>query len=257
MMIAQSETSYTIDLPQFSGPLDLLLNLIEENELDITSLSLVAITDQYLAQVDQLKSGKIDHLIDFIVVGARLLLIKSRALLPQSELNSQATDEEEPAEALARQLREYKRFKDSATWLEHRHLTGLRSYLRVAPAPILDTKIDLAGIELESLTSAIYEAFNRTQLKRESISIATEGRTFTIGNQISKLRNLVSKNGRTNFRVLLSHSVTFQEVSVSLLAVLELIKRQEVLVYQDELFGPIEIMPYQSSFEEQATETSL
>lgn len=256
-MIAQEKTRYTIDLPQFSGPLDLLLNLIEENELDITSLSLIAITDQYLAQIEQMKSGKIDHLIDFIVVGARLLLIKSRALLPQSELDSQAEDEEEPAEALARQLREYRRFKNSAAWLDHRWHSGLRSYLRVAPAPVIDTKLDLEGIGLDSLTNAIQEALSRTQLKEESISIATEGRAFTISNQINKLRNLITRNGRTSFRELLSRSVTFQEVSVSLLAVLELIKRHEVLVFQEELFGPIEIVSYHSSSDGQATETSL
>lgn len=129
-MIAQ----YKIDLPEFAGPLDLLLHLIERQELDITSISLVNVTEQYLKQVESLKQNRIEHLIDFLVLAARLVLIKSRALLPQSPIVIEGEeDEEDPAEALIRQLREYKRFKEAAQWFQTREEEGLRTYLRVAP----------------------------------------------------------------------------------------------------------------------------
>ena len=74
---------YRVELPVFSGPLDLLLHLIEREELDITAVSLVQVTGQYLDQVRQLGEEQLEGLIDFIGIGARLLLIKSRALLPR------------------------------------------------------------------------------------------------------------------------------------------------------------------------------
>ena len=74
---------YRVELPVFNGPLDLLLHLIEREELDITAVSLVQVTGQYLSQVRQLGEEQMEHLIDFISIGARLVLIKSRALLPR------------------------------------------------------------------------------------------------------------------------------------------------------------------------------
>ena len=74
---------YRVELPVFNGPLDLLLHLIEREELDITAVSLVQVTGQYLEQVRQLGDEQLEGLIDFISIGARLLLIKSRALLPR------------------------------------------------------------------------------------------------------------------------------------------------------------------------------
>jgi len=255
-MSDQTESYYTVQLPEFSGPLDLLLHLIEQNELDITSVSLVEITDQYLSQIEELRTGRIEHLMDFIVIGARLLLIKSRALLPQPKDTPISDDEEDPAEALARQLRQYKRFKETGIWLSKRRDAGLRSYLRVAPAPHLDAQIDFSEVNIESLSIALRNALERTQMLEDSISIATEGRQITIGNQINKLRNIIAHNEKTNFLALLSNDVTFQEVSVTLLAVLELIKRNEIIVLQQRLFGPIEILPAQVSSSAHATDTS-
>ncbi len=255
-MIDQTESYYNVQLPEFSGPLDLLLHLIEQNELDITSVSLVEITDQYLSQIEELRTGRIEHLMDFIVIGARLLLIKSRALLPQSEETPISDEEEDPAEALARQLRQYKRFKETGIWLSQRRDAGFRSYLRVAPAPHLDTRIDFSDVNMESLSRALRNALERTQMLEDSISLATEGLQITIGNQINKLRDLIAHKEKTNFLALLSNNVTFQEVSVTLLAVLELIKRNEIIVSQQRLFGPIEILPAQVSSPAHATDTS-
>ena len=141
---------YHIDLPVFSGPLDLLLHLIERREFDITTLSLVEVTEQYLAQVEKLKEDRIEQLIDFIVVGARLVQIKSRALLPQTPVLPADEEEEDPAEALIRQLRQYKQFKEAASWLKAREEAGLRAYLRLAPPPKLDSRLDLSGVSIES-----------------------------------------------------------------------------------------------------------
>jgi segregation and condensation protein A len=237
-----STISYRVDLPVFAGPLDLLLHLIERNELDVTAISLATVTEQYLVQIEQLKHEKVDHLIDFLVIGARLVLIKSRALLPQvpsSLLDDE--DEEDPAEALARQLREYKRFKQAAAWFGEREGLGLRTYLRLAPPPKMESHLDLSGVTVESLISAVQAALERTDQMEESVAVAVRKRMMTIEGQMNKLRSWVKSQEQIFFHDLLSSSKNRIEISITLLAVLELIKRFEIDAFQPELFGPIEI----------------
>lgn len=234
--------SYRIELPAFTGPLDLLLHLIERNELDVTAISLATVTEQYLEQIEQLKQEKVDHLIDFLVIGARLVLIKSRALLPQ--MPSALLDEEEeedPAEALARQLREYKRFKQAAAWLAEREGLGLRTYLRLAPPPKLESRLDLSGVTIEALITAVQSALERSDQMEESVAVAIKKQVMTIEGQINKLRHRIKSHQQVYFHELLSGEHGRVEVSITLLAVLELIKRYEVDAFQPTLFGPIEI----------------
>ncbi|MEZ4590875.1 MAG: segregation/condensation protein A [Chloroflexota bacterium] len=232
---------YTIDLPSFAGPLDLLLHLIERQELDITAISLVKVTEQYLEQIEQMKQNRMEELIDFLVVAARLVQIKSRALLPQMTVIIEGEEEEEdPAEALLRQLREYKRFKQAATWLANREEQGLRTYLRVAPPPKLEGRLDLSGVTIDTLLTAVREALDRVEDREESVAIV-QPRRITIEGQISRLRHRAKQGHAFSFTDLLSAQTSRVEISITLLAVLELIKRREILATQAELFGPIEL----------------
>lgn len=237
-MIAQ----YKIDLPEFAGPLDLLLHLIERQELDITTISLVQVTEQYLKQVETMKQNRMEHLIDFLVLAARLVLIKSRALLPQSPVSIEGEEEEEdPAEALIRQLREYKRFKEAAAWFGDREEQGLRTYLRVAAPPKLESRLDMSDVTLDLLVTAVTEALARVDSKEDSVAII-QPRRITIEGQIRMLRQRVQSGKPFEFRDLLSATTSHVEISINLLAVLELIKRKEIRAYQPEMFGPIQIM---------------
>jgi segregation and condensation protein A len=234
-----------IELPVFSGPLDLLLHLIDRSELDITAVSLAKVTAQYLAQVEALKQNRIEQLVDFLVIGAQLLLIKSRALLPKPPaiLSKEAEEEEDPAEALARRLRLYKQFKEAASWLNQRDAQGYRTYLRVvAGSPIRrEGGIDLAGMTVMGLHTAVVEALRRTEKLEESINVATPPR-YTIEGQLSRLRQLLRHHERISFQELLSPEVSRSELSVTLLATLETVKRREAITYQPVMFGPIEII---------------
>ena len=242
--MAKNPDPYLIDLPVYSGPLDLLLHLIERQELDITAISLAAIADQYLEQIEKLKQNRLDHLMEFLVVAAKLLVIKSRALLPQAppELASDE-EEEDPAETLARQLREYKRFKSAAAWLHQREQGGFRTFLRVSSLPRMDGTLDLIGITSATLAESLETVIDRSDLMEDSVAVAVRRRIVTIDDQILRLRTSIKDAGRLFFVQLLSDESTWSEVSVTLLAVLELIKRHEVNVVQQELFGPIEILP--------------
>ena len=240
--MSPTSQNYTIDLPAFAGPLDLLLHLIEQQELDITAISLARVTEQYLAQIEALKKDRFEELIDFLVVGARLVLIKSRALLPQEQtIGEDGEVEEDPAEALIRQLRRYRRFKQAAGWLGEREKQGLRTYLRVAPPPKLQGRLDRSDGSLDALIVAVRAALERAANLEESVSVARP-RQLTIQDQIRRLRHRVRRGSRLAFEELLSDKATRSEVAVSLLAVLELIKRREVSAVQETLFGPIVIV---------------
>ncbi|MFN2105674.1 MAG: segregation and condensation protein A [Candidatus Promineifilaceae bacterium] len=234
--------TYRIDVPAFSGPLDLLLQLIERQELDITAISLARVTEQYLQQIEALKKDRFEELIDFLVIGARLVLIKSRALLPQESAKGEDGEEEEdPAEALLRQLRRYRQFKQAAAWLGEREKQGLRSYLRVAPPPRLPGRLDMNDITIEALVAAVQAALAREATMEDSVSVARP-RILTIQDQIRRLRRFVNGGSSLTFDQLLSEKATRAEIAVSLLAVLELIKRREVKAVQEALFGTIAIV---------------
>lgn len=233
-------SQYRVELPVFSGPLDLLLHLIERQELDITVVSLAEVTDQYLAQVRRLGDEQIEQLIDFIGIGARLLLIKSRALLPQPAVIIIGEEEEDPAEALLRQLRIYKRFKAVAGWLDSRRKAGMRTYLRVAPIPHIEGKLDLSGITIDTLLNALIAVFEREEMLEESLRVATP-RSITIEDQMKLLRERLGTRTRLLFTDILVQPNDRTEIAVSLLALLELIKRREARAEQHSLFGPIEI----------------
>lgn len=232
---------YRIDLPVFSGPLDLLLHLIERAELDITAISLSHVTEQYLNQVELLKENKIEQLIDFLVIGARLVLIKSRALLPRPAAPLTTSDDnEDPAGALVRQLQQYKQFKEVAQWLHNREVQGLRAYLRVAPPLRPEGKLDLTGITIQTLLQTMRSVLARQEKLEASVALA-QPRRITIEGQISHVRQLLTDGRPRQFQQLLSPQADRVEIAVTLLALLELIKRRETTANQPFLFGPIEI----------------
>ncbi|HAE58870.1 MAG TPA: hypothetical protein DCG54_05015, partial [Anaerolineae bacterium] len=114
--IASHQTgNYTVQIPVYEGPLDLLLQLIERAELDITSVALAMVTDQYLKYIRAMQEARAEEISAFLVIAAKLIQIKSEALLPRPPVRE--VGEEDPAENLARQLRIYKQFKKIANWM--------------------------------------------------------------------------------------------------------------------------------------------
>ncbi len=236
-----AKQQYEIDIPVYEGPLDLLLHLIERSELDITALSLAEVTDQFLQQVKALKEEKVSELIDFIVIGARLMVIKSRALLPTPPVVLDGEEEsEDPAEALVRQLKQYQQFKTAARFFADRLNAGMHTYLRLAPPPKVEAKLDTGNVNEGRLYQLMIGVLLRLAEREDSVSVAAP-RKITVEGQMSKLRASVRRRKRLAFNDLLSESSGRTELSVTLLAVLELIKRREVVASQDVLFGRIEI----------------
>lgn len=234
---SEGEQPYRVRLEVFEGPLDLLLHLIEKQELDITTVSLAVVTDQYLEYIAHLDQLNAETLADFVVVAAKLLLIKSRALLPTPPMLV-VEGEEDVGDDLVRQLREYKKFKQLAHQLRQREENGLRAYLRVASPPRLEPKLDLSGVTLDDLLAAVREALAVEPLAPPVDGVVSPV-TVTIGDKIDVIEKLIARRGSFSFQRLLRKASTRLEIIVTFLALLELIKGQRVQVQQERLFGDI------------------
>jgi segregation and condensation protein A len=229
---------YAVATPVFQGPLDLLLQLIERAELDITTLALAQITDQYLSHIRQIQDCTADEVSAFLVIAAKLLQIKSEALLPRPPIRR--PDEEDPGEALARQLIAYKRYRQIAELLAERESANLRSYLRLAPPTKVAGVVDLTDITLQDLVSAAQQIFTWASHKANLSNMVPPPRV-TIREKIAVLATALQQKKHISFSSLLTSQRTRLEIVVTFLAMLELIKRHLVQVSQDSLFGEIQI----------------
>lgn len=229
---------YTITTPVYEGPLDLLLRLIEHAELDITAVALAMVTEQYLAHIRQLENARPDEISAFLVIAAKLIQIKSEALLPRPPIRDAA--EEDPAENLARQLRIYKKFKEVATTLEERSNKGLKTYLRLAPPPKIEGRLDLSEITLIDLMEAARNSFLQ-DVEKQSLGTVISAPKVTIRQKIAFISSILTKNKNSSFKTLVKSTNNRLEVVVTFLALLELIKRYRISANQSELFGDIDI----------------
>ncbi len=238
-MRVSAGAGYVIRLDNFEGPLDLLLHLIERRELDITAVAIAEVTDQYLEYLARAEHISPRLMADFITMAARLLLIKSRALLPTPPTEDE-DEEEDPAEALARQLRAYKQFRQIAHLLGEREKAHLRAYVRVAPPPALERRLEPGDVSLEDLVNALRRVLEERQEVPINGTVVTPY-TVTIQDKMEELRRLLARRSRLDFTRLLRRSRHRQEIIVTFLAVLELIKRGEIAVRQEGVFGPIQL----------------
>jgi len=232
------QLNYTVHTSVYEGPLDLLLDLIERTELDITSVSLAAVTDQYLASIRGLEQLNADEISAFLVIAAKLLQIKSEALLPRPP--ARAPGEEDVGRALVDQLKLYKRFKEIGAWMSERQQANLRTFLRVAPPPKIEPKLDLSNLTLEKLVLAAQEAFAKERNKRP-LGVIIAAPRVTIREKIDLITKMMKEVGRSNFRALLNQGASRLEVVVTFLAMLELVKRYRIQARQEGLFSDIEI----------------
>ena len=231
---------YQVALPDFFGPMDLLLALIEQEELEITTISLAQVTDQYLKHIESLKEISPDALTEFLVVAAKLILLKSQTLLPKPPPGIIEEDEEDSADDLLRQLKDYKRFKELAAQLAQLQAAGKRSFIRLAPPPKIEAKLTIGEVTLDELLQAAAKAL-AVKPEPPDVNTVVSREIVTIGKKINLIRQKLKRDARLSFGDLLNQGHSRVEVIVTLLAVLELIKRKIVSVEQAETFGEITI----------------
>lgn len=242
-MLNRLET-FQVKLDEFEGPLDLLLYLIEREELDITRVSLARVTGAYLEYIRVLEQLQVDAVADFLVVAAKLLLIKSEALLPRPPA-PQPDGEEDAGDELVRQLLLYKQYKESARTLAEREAAGLRTYVRVAPPPKIEAKLDLSNVTVDMLIKAVRGVLDMEK-PAPPVGTVVKPFTLTIRDQMGLIERMLRYRPHISFRRMLRRSRDRIEVIVTFLAVLELLRRRKVDVQQEALFGDIVIVPIET-----------
>jgi len=245
--------------------MDLLLHLIEKRELDITEISLALVADRFLAYVAAMHTVNAGELADFCSVAARLLLIKSRYLLPRPRDEEIGDEEEDPAEELARQLREYKRYKQVAELLKEIEEAGVRCYPRVAPPPHFERPLKPGDNTLDELFSAFQRALKEHPQPGNANHVVAPVQV-SMAECIARIENVANTSGRIYFSTLMGQAQSRLEIIVLFLAVLELIKQQHLSARQETSFGevylekrepdeglnnePIDLSEYGEGFEE-------
>jgi segregation and condensation protein A len=253
-LLSKPGSNYTIHTEVYEGPLDLLLDLITKAELDITRLSLAMVTDQYLQYLAAMQHTSATEVSGFLIIAAKLIQIKSEALLPRPL--ERLDGEEDPALSLARQLRLYKAIKQSAQWLQGLEQQGLRTFIRLAPPPKIEDSLDLTNVNINDLIELLKALYHYQEDAAPITTVVTIPRV-TIKNKIRELIDRLRMQQHLSYRQMLPKDYDRVEAIVLFLAVLELIKQQYVDAVQEGLFSDINISATQKSFENEEITLAL
>jgi segregation and condensation protein A len=229
-------SSYQVTLDVYEGPLDVLLRLIERQELDIALVSLALVADQFLEHVARLKEVSAGNLADFLVIAARLLVLKSRVLLPRSDEDEE--EEEEWEEDLVERLRQYKRYKEAAARLREIEECGLRCYPREVPSPKLEARLLPGDATLDELVAALRRVL-AAHPPTPPVDDVVAPVVIHISACIRTIQSLIQRYPRLRFATLMRRARSRMEVIVTFMAMLELIKQQRLRVTQERSFGEI------------------
>lgn len=240
------EVTYHLD--EFDGPLDLLLHLIKVNEMDILDIPIVAITEQYLDFLHQAEERNLDIAGEFLVMAATLMSIKSTYLIPKNEELTYDQDlaefvyEEDPREALMAQLLEYQRYQQAADDLRERE-EGRQLQFSRAPMAIPED-IEVAplpeGLGLFDLQLAFNQMVaNRT--KKQVRPRTLRGETWSIREQMSRMMADMMPSEQRTFTSFFGEDDSRDKLVTTFLAMLELVRHQNLVVTQENEFGTIRL----------------
>ena len=233
---------YSIHLNVYDGPLDLLCDMISKQKIDIKDISIIEITKQYLAYINMLEAMDLEVTSDFITMATKLLEIKSKYLLfSQRELD----EEEDPRLELMEQLKEYKKYKKASEVLKDSVDYLNQPYYRNREEIIIDDKVDLNEISIESIKSILPYIFkvknieeeNETK-KDERLNKIVRGKIISVEEKIEYIQNILTTADKISFNNIIKDN-TKDEVRATFLSLLELIKSKEIVVVQENFFEDI------------------
>ncbi len=235
--------NYKLKLDIFEGPLDLLLYLIKKDDIDIKDIPIVSITEQYMQYIEMMKMLDLDIVGDFLVMAATLMHIKSKILLPPDPVE-EGEEEEDPRDELARRLLEYKRFKEIAGELQEKEQAMKDYFPRVVDEEERkrlhdDAKEVYIEANLFDLITAFSEALRKVP-EEQLHEIITE--EFTVEDKRREIRHLLLESESFNLNRVFERARTKVEAVVTFLAVLELIRLQEIKIVQKRSFSDIEVI---------------
>ncbi len=228
---------YTVKLEVFEGPLDLLLHLIRRNQVDIYDIPIATITDQYLDYLNMMRSLNLDVAGEFLLMAATLLQIKSKTLLPLPP-EEEAEEGEDPRAELVNRLLEYQKYKEMAARLHERDMLDRDIFVQGNQAEGSEDR-GLVEVGVFELIEALKDVLNRASI--EAAYDITLDR-ITIEERIAQILEAVNlERSGLLFSALFSGVSSKEDIIVTFLALLELIKMRMIKVYQRAPFGPIEI----------------
>lgn len=237
-----AETSYySIKLPAFEGPLDLLLHLIRENRIDIYNIPIALITHQYLEYLEIMKELNLDIAGEFLVMAATLIHIKSRMLLPVDE-DTPEEEREDPRFELVQRLIEYQAFKEVSLALREREIEWSNVFIRVHAQEESDAEtsaeLDLFDLSIFDLISAFKRILEKTP--PDVVTITRE--TLTIKDRVAYILERIEDTEAIRFEDLFDENRTRPRLIITFLALLEILRLGLVRVYQERDFGSIWII---------------
>lgn len=241
------ESPYKVTLEVFEGPLDLLLHLIRENEIDIYDIPIAKVTEQYLAYLAIMESLDLDIAGEWLVMAATLLEIKSRMLLPEDPKEEPEEEKIDPRLELVERLIEYEKFKGAAEIFKEREAERSKVFTRGAVEVEFDLKpkFDLSNISAVDLLSALQSILSDvgeeqvTSIQRRKVSVRMRMREIW--------RRITESSGQLSFENLFEDDRSKVEIVITFLALLELLKQRKVKVRQEKAFAPIKIIPLTES----------
>lgn len=251
--ITEQESSSVIKykIQDFEGPLDLLLHLIKEKKMDIMSVPLAEITDQYLAYIQNLKEIDMDLATDFLVMAARLMEIKSYKMLPVEPTEGEDEEQIDPELQLKMQLQEYQLFKEASEGLHN--IENVDRFYKSPDKSVGDPRIVFNQFNLEKMLDAFAMILMRADDKNspESAKKINKDR-WTVAEKIAFLKGVLRENEEINFFSLFDENYSRLEVITVFMAILELLKFQYAQVVQTEKYADILIKRTEKLTEELA-----
>ena len=235
---------YSVRLPNFEGPLDLLLFLIQKEEIEITDIPIASITRQYLEYVELMRVLDLELAGEFILMAATLIQIKVRMLLPKPETGEGEEAEEDPRAELVRQLLEYKKYKEVADRLMEMEDQQRLFYPRARfewEKKFADDEQDLAEIALKDVTLFdLLTAFKGVLDAMPKMTVHEVGQTGpSIEDQIEYVIRVTGEKKRILFRDLVAPFLDRLVLIMTFMAMLELIRTHRIVIQQMDLFGDI------------------
>lgn len=233
---------YEVKIDNFEGPLDLLLHLIKESKVDIWEISIADIAEEYLAYIQRMEKLNLDIASEYLVMASELIEMKSRMLLPRQEKEVGEEEEEDPKERLIRRLVEYQKYKEVTK--NFKELESLRQeFYTKAPDNLKEYVeegvVPSSDVTLEDLMLAFQKFLNRKELEKPLQTTVTK-KEITVEERGKSIRDILTKRKRVDFFELFE-VVTKEYIVVTFLAILEMAKKQELLIKQESDFSQIMI----------------
>lgn len=234
--------AYSVKLANFEGPLDLLLHLVSKSRVKIEDISIAEITEQYLDYLEKMKKFDIEIASEFLVMAATLLYMKSQLLVPKPS-EPVDTEEIDPQQELILKLTEYKKYKKASEYLRQREETYSGIYYKL-PEEIINeesSKTLFTGVTSQQLLKALLKILSKRPLVKKEKEITHELRkdSISVYQRIKQLEAIFYEKEQCSFYELFNDQYTKTDIVVTFLALLEMLKNNDVEAYQQNPFDDI------------------